>query len=164
MFLSKLDFLSSPPQMYFLQKRTNKTLFGGILFIIYIFIMLNIFIVYTLDFFLNDRYDIRYSLYKNFTENDENNKIEELNPLLNFSFDLKKVSKDLKQLNLSEQFMILGPDWSVIERNSIISRSPNDLSIMIVYVCSETCSLDKKDQTDLTYILNISYSGYKIDH
>ena len=31
-------------------------------------------------------------------------------------------------------------------------------------MCSETCSLDKKDQTDLTYILNISYSGYKIDH
>ena len=54
MFLLKLDFLSSPPQKYFLQKRTNKTLFGGILFIIYIFIMLNIFIVYTLDFFLND--------------------------------------------------------------------------------------------------------------
>jgi len=132
MFLPKLDFLSSPPQMYFLRKRTNKTLFGGILFIIYIFIMLNIFIVYTLDFFLNDRYNIRYSLYKNFTENNENNKMEELNPHLNFSFDLKKVSKDLKQLNLSEQFMILGPDWSIIERNSILSRNPDDLSIMIV--------------------------------
>ena len=35
---------------------------------------------------------------------------------------------------------------------------------MIVYLCSETCSLDKKDQTDLTYILNISYPWYKIDH
>ena len=60
--------------------------------------------------------------------------------------------------------MILGPDWSIIERNSIISKAPSDMSIMIVYICSEICSLDKKDQTDLTYILNISYPGYKIDH
>ena len=111
MFLSKFDFLSSPPQIYFLQKRTNQTIFGGILFIIYIFTMLNIFIVYILGFYLNDKYDIRYSLYKNFTEkNEENNKTEELNPIFNFSFNLKKASKDLEQLDLSEQFMILSPD------------------------------------------------------
>ena len=67
MFLSKLDFLSSPSQMYILQKRTNQTIFGGILFIIFIIITMNILIVYILDFYLNDKYDIRYSLYKNFT-------------------------------------------------------------------------------------------------
>ena len=67
MFLSKLDFLSSPPHMYILQKRTNQTIFGGILFIIFIIITMNILIVYILDFYLNDKYDIRYSLYKNFT-------------------------------------------------------------------------------------------------
>ena len=88
MFLSKLDFLSSPPQMYILNKRTNQTTFGGILSIIFIIITMNILIVYILDFYLNDKYDIRYSLYKNFTENNEaNNEIEELNPLLNFSID-----------------------------------------------------------------------------
>ena len=68
MLFSKLDFLSSPPQFYFLNKRTNKTIFGGILFIIYILIIMNIFISYILDFSLNDKYDIRYSLYKNFTK------------------------------------------------------------------------------------------------
>ena len=26
------------------------------------------------------------------------------------------------------------------------------------------CSIEENDNTDLTYILNISYSGYKIDH
>ena len=67
MFLSKLDFLSSPPHMNILQKRTNQTIFGGILFIIFIIITMNILIVYILDFYLNDKYDIRYSLYKNFT-------------------------------------------------------------------------------------------------
>ena len=67
MFLRKFDFLTSPPQMYFFQKKTNKKLFGGILFIIYFLIMLIVTIIYILNFYLNDRYDIKYSLYKNFT-------------------------------------------------------------------------------------------------
>ena len=40
MFIKNLDFLNSPPQLYFLEKNTNKTLFGGILFIIYFLLML----------------------------------------------------------------------------------------------------------------------------
>ena len=165
MFFSKLDFLSSPPQMYFLNKRTNKTIFGGILFIIYIILIMDIFIFYTLNFYYNDKYDIRYSLYKNFTENmEENNKIEELNPVLNFTIDLKKISSNLEVSDLSDQLMIIDNNHSVIKRNSIISRSPTNMDMMIVHICLDTCSLEKNEQTDLTYILNISYSGYKIDH
>ena len=166
MFFSNLDFLSSPPQLYFLSKRTNKTIFGGILFIIYIILMIDIFIFYTLNFNYNDKYDIRYSLYKNFTENtqDNNNKIEELNPILNFTIDLKKNSNDLQVSDLGEQLMVIDSNFSIIERNSIISRTPTNMDMMIVYICFDTCSIEKKEETDLTYILNISYSGYKIDH
>ena len=166
MLFSKLDFLSSPPQLYFLSKRTNKTIFGGILFIIYIILIMDIFIFYTLNFYYNDKYDIRYSLYKNFTENtqDNNNKIEELNPILNFTIDLKKISNDLQVSDLGEQLMVIDSNFSIIERNSIISRTPTNMDMMIVYICFDTCSIEKKEETDLTYILNISYSGYKIDH
>ena len=116
MFLSKLDFLSSPPQMYFLNKRTSKTIFGGILFIIYIILIMDIFIFYTLNFYYNDKYDIKYSLYKNFTENnqDNNNKIEELNPILNFTIDLKKISNDLQVSDLGEQLMVIDSNFSII--------------------------------------------------
>ena len=165
MFLSKLDFLSSPPQMYFLQKRTNKTIFGGILFIIFILITLNIVIVYVLDFYLNDRYDIRYSMYKNFTENyEEYNEKEEFNPLLNFSLDLKKISKDVEIRNLSGQFFILDENFSFIERNAAIRKTPSNMSFLIAYLCFGRCIIDEDDYTELTYLLNISYSGYKIDH
>ena len=166
MLFSKLDFLSSPPQLYFLSKRTNKTIFGGILFIIYIILIMDIFIFYTLNFYYNDKYDIKYSLYKNFTENnqDNNNKIEELNPILNFTIDLKKISNDLQVSDLGEQLMVIDSNFSIIERNSIISRTPTNMDMMIVYICFDTCSIEKKEETDLTYILNISYSGYKIDH
>ena len=124
MFLSNLDFLSSPPQIYFLQKKTNKTLFGGILFIIYIFIMMNIFVVYTLNFYLNDRYDIRYSLYKNFTGNaEEINQKEELNFHLNFSFDLKSISNELLLADLNDHFILVDQNGSTIERNKIIVKT-----------------------------------------
>ena len=105
MFVRKLDLLSSPPQMYFFKKRTNETLFGGILFIIYIIIMVIITIIYLLNYILNDKYDIRYSLYKNFTVNEEEyNNNEDLNPHLNFTIDIKKISQDLKVSELSGQF------------------------------------------------------------
>ena len=38
------------------------------------------------------------------------------------------------------------------------------MSLFIVYFCIGNCSLEENDKTDLTYVLNISYSGYKIDH
>ena len=165
MFLSKLDFLSSPPQMYILNKRTNQTIFGGILFIIFIIIMANIFIVYILDFYLNDKYDIRYSLYKNFTENDEEiNKIEELNHILNFSIDVKRISEDVEALNLTEDFLLLDDNYSIIEKNTIISNTLSNMDITIAYICLFDCSREDENNKDLAYILNISYSGYKIDH
>ncbi len=38
------------------------------------------------------------------------------------------------------------------------------MGITIAYFCIYDCSLDEDDNEDLAYILNISYSGYKIDH
>ena len=165
MFISKLDFLSSPPQMYFLQKRTNQTIFGGILFIIFILITMSIVTVYTLNFYLNDRYDIRYSLYKNFTSNyEKNNEIEELNRPLNFSIDLKKMDQKMEISELSGLFLILDENFTVLKRNTVISGTPAHLRFYIGYICISDCSIDENDYTDLAYLLNISYSGYKIDH
>ena len=127
--------------------------------------MLNIIIIYILDFYLNDRYDIRYSLYKNFTGNDEeNNKMEEYNPHLNFSIDMKKITQNLNESDLSESFIIMNDNFSLIEKNTVISSTPTNMSFMIVYVCFDNCSLEEHDYTDLTYVLKMTYPGYKIDH
>ena len=165
MFISKLDFLSSPPQLCFLKKRTSKTIFGGVLFIIYCLMMATIFIFYTIDFYLNDKYDIRYSLYKNFTsDTEEYNKKEKINPHLNFSFELKRFSDDLRESILPEDFIILDENGMIIERNSIISKTTSNFSFTIVKFCVFDCIFDEDNETDLFYVLNISYSGYKIDH
>ena len=85
-----LDFLSAPPQISFLRKDTNQTFFGGCLFIIYMIIMVGISAIYVLNYALNDKYDVTYSLIKN-TEVDQEEikkQEDELNPVLEFSFDL----------------------------------------------------------------------------
>ena len=63
--MHSLDFLSSSPSNYIFQNKTNKTFFGGLLFIIYFIIMLLISFAYILDYFLNDKYDVQYSVFYN---------------------------------------------------------------------------------------------------
>ena len=73
-----LDFLSSSPTFSIFQKKTNKTKFGGILFLIYLIIMLFICLIYILDFILNEKFDIqcltsyRFKNYFDDTEKDLN--------------------------------------------------------------------------------------------
>ena len=166
MYIKKFDFLSNYPHMFIFGKRTNKTLFGGILFIIYIFIMINVTIFYTLDFHFNDKYDIRYSLYKNFNENiitDEEK--EKLNPYLNFSVDLYKINNDLTVDNISDNFFLIDFDFNYIYRNTVINRKPTEMSLLVVYLCLESnCTINEEDYTNITYLISISYQGFKIDH
>ena len=171
MFIRNLDFLSSPPQMYILQQKTNKTLFGGILFIIYIIIMLIISFFYILNFALNDKYNIKYSLYKGFeSKKEEYNKNEDLNPLLNFSIDLKKMQFGNKRGGKITEanifFAITDEKFNFYDKNSIISRTTSNFTVFLVYICFTDCNLeyDKSNYKDLVYYLNISYSGYKINH
>ena len=53
-----IDFFNSNPQYSIFQKETNKTYFGGILFILYIIIMIFISLAYIVDFAINEKYEI----------------------------------------------------------------------------------------------------------
>ena len=127
----KLDYLSAPPQISFLQKDANQTFFGGFLFIIYIIIMIGISAIYVLNYFLNDKYDISYSLIKNSEEDINKSKNDtKLDPEINFSFDLLKLNlfkgNDTK---LSKNFLLIdGNEGIIIERKSIIKK---DLQIYL---------------------------------
>ena len=162
MLIRKFDFLSSPPQMYFLHKKTSKKLFGGILFIIYFLIMIIVIIFYFLDFYLNDRYDIKYSLYKNFTSNGKKN--NDTNSYLNFSISLKKYSDDLSEVELDKDILILDEDSTILTQNTVYSRNPTNFSFVLVHYSLFDCNFTSNINDGLFYILNISYSGYKIDH
>ena len=167
MFIRKLDLLSSPPQMHILKEKTNKTFFGGILFIIYIIVMIIVSIIYILDYALNDKYSIRYSLYRDFTnKEEENNKKEDLNPHLNFTLNIKKIGADFKEVNIDYELLIFDSNLDTLKKNSIISRTPSDFAFVIYDLCEENCNdkLAKLNNESIFYVLNITYSGYKIDH
>ena len=53
-----LDFFNSPHQYSIFQKETNKTHCGGILFLIYIILMIFISLAYILDYALNEKYEM----------------------------------------------------------------------------------------------------------
>ena len=56
-----LDFLSTSPNFYIFQENRYKTNFGGVLFFLYLLIMLIISLAYILDFAFNPKYEIETS-------------------------------------------------------------------------------------------------------
>ena len=56
--MNALDFLNSQHQYYIFGRETNKTNFGGVLFLIYLIIMIFISSMYILDFAFNEKYEI----------------------------------------------------------------------------------------------------------
>ena len=124
--------------------------------------MINIAIFYTVDYYLNDKYDIRYSLFKNFQEDLITNTKKDSNYNFNFSMDMIRLTQFLEPDSLNEKFLLLDSNFSVIQENSMITKNNEEMTIYIVYFCISNCS-DKND-IDIAYVNNISYIGYKIDH
>ena len=164
MFIVNLDFLNTPPQLYILNKKTNKTLLGGILFIIYFLLMLTIVIFYVLDYYLNDKYSIRYSHYKYYQNQGEllyQNNVKYNN--FNFSFEFYKIKSNQDIEYLDNNFVLMDLDYNVIERNKYINTNIRDIAYYITYNCSGNCSQDFNDN-GLVYMMEINYNGYKIEH
>ena len=94
------DFLSSSPKLFIFQKETAKTNFGGILFCLYIIIMISISLAYIINYAIHDKYTFEIKKIDNTTNNEiplsegnkqlpyeELDKDEELNPLLNITIN-----------------------------------------------------------------------------
>ena len=162
MFIKKFDFLNSPPQLYFLEKKTNKTLFGGILFIIYFLLMLTISIFYILDYCLNDKYDVEYTLYKYFSNEEDLISKEEYNNF-NFTINLKRLTQEFDEEELNKHFVLMDSDFNQLERNQTFSLNTDEMIFYIVYVCFGDCT-PVETNDDLSYSIQINYPGYKIDH
>ena len=91
--MNTLDFLSTSPNIFIFQKEANKTNFGGVLFLIYIIIMIFISLIYILDYALNEKFEIESYKFNNKTYDEREKrkleKDEELNPYFDFHLSLK---------------------------------------------------------------------------
>ena len=170
-----LDFLSESPKLFIFQKKTNKTNFGGILFLIYIIIMLFISTTYIIDYITNDKYSYEALTFYNHTddakEKEKINKNIELNPFLNLSFYFYQPEEKFAVYDLNNK--------KFLEKDSIdkygniiynIQKQVSDINITIYFKCEEDdkCPSMKEffELYDYTIFVgvDINYASYKINH
>jgi hypothetical protein len=159
--MNKFDFLSEPPQMLFFQNESNKTSFGGILFIIYIIFASSLSIILILDYFLNEKYEVYYSLKRNYVSGNKMPLDDEMDPLLNFSINLYTVNDDIEKSESSKNFKVLDSYFQLTERNSIIQKRPSDIIFYIVYDDNNTT---EEDEYNFWHYFEIKYQGFKLQH
>ena len=157
-----LDFLSEPPKIFIFKKEKHKTNFGGILFLIYIIVMILISLVYIADYNNNEKYSYEALTIDNKARDKKNDK--ELNPILDISINFLDIDKfaifEMSSMNLYEDL----PKYD-------FSNQFTDNDIIIYYKCGEdpTWASFQEFINNLNYrwligYANISYQGYKIDH
>ena len=177
--LKKLDFLNESPQIYIFNKKSNKTLFGGVIFIIFIIIMILISLLYFYDYIKNEKYELEYSrFYSPITPEEQQlkNKDPLLNPKLNFTMYAKRYIKNT--YNNSEFAFYDKKSKSFIYNvdSMSISKNVSSFELELLYRCQnitdEICPLRENDKNisvfgeyfgfDFAYpsfILNHSKSG-----
>ena len=85
--MRKIDFLCEFPQVFIFQEERHKTNFGGILFLIYIIIMLIISSSYILDFIINDKFEVENLSIQNqtrFEDLEDIDAVDDYNPITEF--------------------------------------------------------------------------------
>ena len=167
--MNSLDFLSNSPKNFIFHKNSNKTTFGGVLFIIYIIIIFCISFGYLYDFFTdyntNNKYVIQSSIIEEVMDEKKAKELKaesETNPVLNFIIEVY----DYYYNKLSDNFIIR--DWRTreeIKRNTIITKKVSDLIIDLEYKCSDyNCTLREEDKTYFNYWIEIKYTSFALDH
>ena len=62
--MRKLDFISRSPQLPIFRESSNKNNLGGVLFLIFIIILILFAIIFISDFAMNERYKFTYTYIK----------------------------------------------------------------------------------------------------
>ena len=165
MALNKIDFFSNAPKNFIFQNTSNKTNFGGALFLIYIFIVLIIATFYLASFFTEDTYSIEYSHYEKLLSEEDNDKYynnEKYNPYFDFIFrilDTKNYPLNDENIVLMNNALTKG-NKTIIEIDEIEELKFSDINMGILYKCkNEDCEIPFNN-----FYLKVIYQGFIINH
>jgi len=156
-----LDFFSESPKVYIFQKETNKTKFGGFLFIIFIIIMIIISLAYILDYALNNSYKVEYTRYFNSSLLLENKKrFKEMDKEISFKFNIRN-HKYESITEAKDEFILFFRDVP-INQNEFAKSKLSLFQLKIYFKCpDEEC----KPKTSVEhYYLEIEYNGFELYH
>ena len=174
--MNNFDFFSHPPNIFIFKKYSNKTTFGGVLFLIYITIMIGISFIFIIDYVYNEKYVIEYSSNFNTIKKTSsspfsyldifNDSYSERNPIKNIRLNLFKINETSK-IELSERFVILDAfnDFAEMKRNTTYQKKISEFGFIIVYMCEdENCMLNEDDYSTFDYYVHLQYDGFELDH
>ena len=161
MGFNRFDFLSNAPKNFIFRNTSNKTNFGGILFLLYIFIVVLIATIYLCDFFMDEDYSVEYT--HNSEMLDENTtklklKDDRYNPYFDFMFQFYYI-KEGTNYKLNDSFKLINmTNNQTIQLETILKAKVSDINILVVinryypYKVPESLYVD------------IYYHGFKLDH
>ena len=163
--MKKFDILSQPPRTYIFERYSNKTIFGGVLSIIYLLIMIFISIYYIYNYIIGDKYEYYYS-YRELPEEQKKKvfagfdpnppihiKLDAINELdWNISSNLKFIyyTKD------SERKIIYRKDWTEI--------TIPDYAIIDLYYSIDDINDIKEIEFGENFEVNLTYKTFYLDH
>ena len=100
--MKSLDFISKSPKLSIFREGSNKTTLGGVLYWIYIIILILLAVVYILNYFSQEKYIFNYTLvkhslgkYMELGENEE--KLAKFNANLDYQFFLGKDGNNIEK-------------------------------------------------------------------
>ena len=169
-----LDVLSDSPRLFILQKESNETNFGGVLFLLCLVVVVVIIIYYIIDCVENDKYVIQSFSHFNIKTKKEQDKMNEdilFNPDINFKINLAIDNRGkIQEINDEPFFLIDNNNFNlhiIFSRNSLFNRRISEFDISVIYECKEdNCSeyytfleniKDEYGLKELKYYLNIEY-------
>ena len=166
--MRKLDFISGAPQLSIFKEGSNQTNLGGILYFIYLIILILLAIIYFADYFGNDKYEFNYTLVKESYEKIEESKSQK-NEHLNYDIEFMfKLGIDNESTPLeSENFIIWDCNKEeIIREGETKTINTENFQIAVMYICDgKNCTIREEDKIKVrSYYLNMYYKGYSLQH
>ena len=169
--MHSLDFISGFPNLYIFQKKSNKTNFGGFLFLIYLIIIISIIVYYIVDYEKNNKYIIQSFTHFNILseeEIEERNKNVTFNPFINFKFDIHGINEEFnKKIKLSDI-----KNKIYVGRNTFFRSQVdyNSTGYIVGYECENLKCLSYDNfskyitEQNNSIKFELKYDGFKLDH
>ena len=163
--MKKFDILSQPPRTYIFERFSNKTIFGGVLSIIYLLIMIFISIYYIYNYIIGDKYEYYYS-YRELPEEQKKKVFAgfDPNPPIHIKLDaINELDWNISS-NLKFIYYTKDSDKKIIYRNDWTEITIPDYAIIDLYYSIDDINDIKEIEFGENFEVNLTYKTFYLDH
>ena len=163
--MKKFDILSQPPRTYIFERYSNKTIFGGVLSIIYLLIMIFISIYYIYNYIIGDKYEYYYS-YRELPEEQKKKAFAgfDPNPPIHIKLDaINELDWNISS-NLKFIYYNKDSDKKIIYRNDWTEITIPDYAIIDLYYSIDDINDIKEIEFGENFEVNLTYKTFYLDH